>query len=224
MKKKIILLPLIMMALASCGGNNPSNSAEPAPSNSTSEKPSESASTKPSESASTKPSESTSSKPSESASTSTVIEQNAVTLTVTSLGLVEKQPYSNGTAEVNGIGIQFIELGNFGDGIQMRTNSKDPENIKKSSLWNTTAFNNGIDSITLNATASKVGFSNADALIFEFANDVEFTDASQVKLSTVKGQTTYDVTPEAKTYKFVRMTINIKFSLYFESIVINPVK
>lgn len=72
MKKKIILLPLIMMALASCGGNNPSNSAEPAPSNSTSEKPSESASTKPSESTSTKPSESTSSKPSESASTSTV--------------------------------------------------------------------------------------------------------------------------------------------------------
>ena len=53
MKKKVILLPLIMMALASCGGNNSSNSTEPKPSNSTSEKPSESTSTKPSESTST---------------------------------------------------------------------------------------------------------------------------------------------------------------------------
>ena len=49
MKKKVILLPLIMMALASCGGNSSNNSTEPAPSNSTST----STSTKPSTSTST---------------------------------------------------------------------------------------------------------------------------------------------------------------------------
>ena len=55
MKKKVILLPLIMMALASCGGNN---STEPKPS--TSNSTSTSTSAKPSTSTSTKPSESTS--------------------------------------------------------------------------------------------------------------------------------------------------------------------
>ncbi len=69
MKKKVILLPLIMMALASCGGNNPSNSQEPKPS--TSDSTSTSISAKPSTSTSTKPSESASTKPSESTSTST---------------------------------------------------------------------------------------------------------------------------------------------------------
>ena len=47
MKKKVILLPLIMMALASCGGNSASNSVQqPSTSGSTSQQPS--TSTKPS--------------------------------------------------------------------------------------------------------------------------------------------------------------------------------
>ena len=47
MKKKVILLPLIMMALASCGGNSASNSVQqPSTSDSTSQQPS--TSTKPS--------------------------------------------------------------------------------------------------------------------------------------------------------------------------------
>ena len=191
MKKNIILLPLLMLALASCGGNNNSNGGQTSVSDS---------------------------------QTSTVtVEEKTVNLTVSSLGL-ESQKYADGTVEVEGKGFQFVELGNYGNGIQMRTNSKDPENIKKSSLWNTAAFSKGIESIQLNITNGKAGYSNENALIFEFANDVSFANSSTTMLSTVKDQTAYTVTPEASTYKFVRITINITYSLYFESIVINPVK
>lgn len=192
MKKNIILLPLLMLALASCGGNNNStNGGQPSISDS---------------------------------QTSTItVEEKTVTLTVSSLGLVE-QSYADGTVEVEGKGFQFVELGNYGNGIQMRTNSKDPENIKKSSLWNTAAFSKGIESVQLNVTNGKAGYSNENALIFEFANDVSFANSSTTMLNTVKDQTAYTITPEASTYKFVRITINIKYSLYFESIVINPVK
>lgn len=40
-------------------------------------------------------------------------------------------------------------------------------------------------------------------------------------LSTVKSTTAYEITPDVATYTFVRMTINIKYAMYFDSIIIH---
>ena len=43
-------------------------------------------------------------------------------------------------------------------------------------------------------------------------------------LSTVKDTTNYTVTPSAATYTFFRVTINITYSMYFESIIVHFAK
>lgn len=144
-------------------------------------------------------------------------EVDSIELTIDSLGL-KSQKYADGTVEISGNSFQFVELGNYGNGIQMRNKTK------ASSLWNTAAFAKGIESIELNLTAGKAGFSNTDALKFEFANDAAFTNASTSMLSTVKDTTNYTVTPSAATYTFFRVTINITYSMYFESIIVHFAK
>ncbi len=145
-------------------------------------------------------------------------EVDSIELTIDSLGL-QSQKYADGTVEISGNSFEFVELGNYGNGIQMRN-----KNGKTSSLWNTVAFAKNIESIELNVTSGKAGYSNTDALKFEFANDAAFTDASTSMLSTVKDTTNYTVIPSAATYTFFRVTINITYSLYFESIVIHFAK
>lgn len=140
---------------------------------------------------------------------------STVTLSVDSLSL-KSQSYANGTATVDGVAFAYTELGNYGDGIQMRN-----KNGKTSSFNNTDAFAKGITKIEFNYNASKANFSNADALKIEFANSVDFSDAETKMLSTVKSTTAYEITPDVATYTFVRMTININYSLYFDSIVIH---
>lgn len=64
---------------------------------------------------------------------------DSIVLSVDSLGL-ESQKYADGTKEVNGVTFEFVELGNYGNGIQMR---------KHSQLWNSTPFSKTIASVTL---------------------------------------------------------------------------
>ena len=142
---------------------------------------------------------------------------DSIKLTVDSLGL-QSEKYADGTVEVSGNSFQFVELGNYGNGVQMRNKTKT------SSLWNTVAFAKNIESIEINITSGKAGFSNEDALKFEFANDVAFTNASTSMLSTIKDTTNYKVTPSAATYTFFRVTLNIKYSMYFESIIVHFAK
>ena len=144
-------------------------------------------------------------------------EVDSIELTIDSLGL-QSQKYADGTVEISGNSFQFVELGNYGNGIQMRNKTK------ASSLWNTVAFTKNIESIEINITDGKAGFSNTDALKFEFAKDAAFTDASTSMLSTVKNTTNYTVTPSAATYTFFRVTINITYSMYFESIIVHFAK
>ena len=142
---------------------------------------------------------------------------DSIKLTVDSLGL-QSEKYADGTVEVSGNSFQFVELGNYGNGIQMRNKTKT------SSLWNTVAFTKNIESIEINITSGKAGFSNENALKFEFANDAAFTNASTSMLSTIKGTTNYTVTPSAATYTFFRVTLNITYSMCFESIIVHFAK
>lgn len=136
-----------------------------------------------------------------------------IELTVDSLG-IPSQSYTANTATVNGVGFEWIQIGNYGNGIQVR--DKDG---KTSSLWNTTAFSAPIARIELVANSGKSTYDNPDCAIYSFGNAVgEYT--STVKLSTVKGTYTYTITPDAETYTFFRFEHDLGYTQYWDSITI----
>ena len=137
---------------------------------------------------------------------------NTVELTVNSLGLAD-QSYSAGTATVGGVAFEFVQLGNYGDGIQMR--DKDG---KTSILWNTSAFGSAIVRIDLVYSGTKdVTHSNPDAVIFSFGTAVDNLTYS-TKLSTTAGTKTYTITPDAESYTFFKLEHDLGYSMYWESI------
>ena len=139
---------------------------------------------------------------------------NKVELTVDSLGLAS-QSYSASTATVGGVGFQWIQLGNYGDGIQVR--DKDG---KTSMFWNTTAFGAPISKIELvYSTTKDVTHSNPDSEIFSFGNGVDNYTYS-TKLSTTAGVKTYTITPDAETYTFMKFEHDLGYSMYWASITI----
>ena len=123
--------------------------------------------------------------------------------------------YGNGTATVGGVGFEFIEVGSYGDGIQMRDKNDNP-----SRLWNTTAFGSAIVRIELVYSATKdVTHSNPDAVIFTFGNEAQGATYT-TKLSTTEGTKTYVITPDAETYTFFKLEHDLGYTFYWESITI----
>lgn len=120
-----------------------------------------------------------------------------------------------GSADVDGVSFSWIQLGNYGNGLQWR--AKGNKN-GTGCLWNTTAFEKGISKIEFVFTAGKIANDTTDAFNFEFGTDNTFA-AQTTTLSTVTTETTYTVTPNAETYTFVRITNNAG-AQYLQSIVI----
>ena len=139
---------------------------------------------------------------------------NNVVLTVDSLGL-KSNSYNSGTATVGGVAFQFVQLGNYGDGIQVRD-----KNGNTTTLWNTTAFSAGIKEIVLVYSDTKdVQYANANAEIFTFGNAVgEATYTT--KLSTTAGTKTYTITPDAETYTYFKLEHDVGYTFYWASITI----
>ncbi len=139
---------------------------------------------------------------------------NTVFLNTKTLGVGNS--YADGTATVEGIGFSFVELGNYGDGIQWRI-----KNEKASALANTSALARPIASISLVLSSTKSVYDNADVFSFKFGNASDALGA-EVKLSTVAGQTEYTITPDAQTYTYFSMTkIIASYTFYVDSITIN---
>ena len=139
---------------------------------------------------------------------------NTVFLNTKTLGVGNS--YADGTATVEGIGFSFVELGNYGDGIQWRI-----KNEKTSALANTSALARPIASITLVLSSTKSVYDNADVFSFKFGNASDALGA-EVKLSTVADQLEYTITPDAKTYTYFSMTkIIASYTFYVDSITIN---
>ena len=137
-----------------------------------------------------------------------------IVLSVDTLALPE-QAYSAGKATVGGVEFEYIQLGNYGDGIQMRD-----KNGNTSSVWNTAAFAAGIARIELVYSDSKdVTYANADAVIFTFGNEVKGATYT-TKLSTTAGEKTYTITPDAETYTFLTIEHDLGYSMYWKSITI----
>lgn len=137
--------------------------------------------------------------------------EKSVEFTVDSLGL-ENKKYTAGTTTVDGVGVEWIQLGNYGNGIQMR----DKEG-NTSMFWNTTAFPGGITKIELTFDDVKSTYDNADAVIFNFGNEVKGT-AYSTKLSTVQGEKSYTITPDANTYTYFYLEHDLGYTFYWDSI------
>lgn len=144
----------------------------------------------------------------------TPVTGNNVVLSVDTLGL-EAQSYAAGTTTLNGVGFEYIQMGNYGDGLQMRD-----KNGNTSSIWNTTAISGGIARIELVYSDSKsVQYANPDAVVFTFGNEVGEV-AFTTKLSTTAGVKTYTITPDAGSYTFFKLEHDLGYTFYWKSITI----
>ena len=139
--------------------------------------------------------------------------EDQINLTVDSLG-ISSQKYESKTATVNGVAFEFIQLGNYGNGIQMR--DKDGNT---SFLWNTSAFGKGIAKIELVFNSAKKTYDNPNAVIFSFGNAADSLTYS-TKLSTSAGVSKYTITPDVATYTFFKLEHDINYSFYWDSITI----
>ena len=131
-------------------------------------------------------------------------------LTIENIG-VPSQTYQDGTATVNGIEYAYTEVGNYGDGIQMRT-----KNGKTTSIENKKAFAKDIVEIKFVITDTKAEHSNENALKIEVLDETGAV-IDTVYLNTIANQTDYTVTLN-KPGKFIRMTHNMTYGLFFQSI------
>ena len=135
--------------------------------------------------------------------------QNPVELTVDALGL---GAYSASETTVDGIGFQWIELGSYGDGIQMRI-----KNGNTATIWNTTAFAANVSEIRFVYSSTKdVAYSNANMLSIKYGNAVDAL-TNEVKLSTVAGQKEYTVTLSGDA-TFIRLELLDAHTYYWDSI------
>ena len=131
-------------------------------------------------------------------------------LTVNSLA-IPSDTYYTGAATVEGIALDLTQIGNYGNGIQMR----DKEG-KTSVLFNTTALPGKITKIQLTFSANMSTYDNADAVIFSFGdaqNNLTYT----TKLSTTAGEKSYTITPVGD-FSFFKIEHDLGFSMYWDSI------
>lgn len=122
------------------------------------------------------------------------------------------------TATVAGVEFSYIQVGCYGNGIQMRDSTGDDGSQRTSLLWNSSAFAGGIQKIELTYASTKdVKYANPDAVIFSFGTSTA-VDAYTTKLSTTAGVKTYTITPDATTYTFFKLEHDVGFSFYWDSI------
>lgn len=135
-----------------------------------------------------------------------------VELNVDSLGL-PSDSYSDGTQTVQGVEFEYTEIGNYGDGIQLRV--KDG---KASAIKNNTAFHAGIAQIVIRLSKTKSVYDNQNAFSFKFGTSADAL-GGEILFSTVKDKYEYTITPDQATYTYFSMTKVIQqYSFYFESI------
>ena len=146
--------------------------------------------------------------------TASAADVSNVVLTVDTLGL-ESNAYSAGTNTVDGVAFEWVQLGNYGDGIQIR----DKADKGTSMFWNTEAFGSAIKEIKLVYSDSKSTYDNPDAEILYFGNEAG-TYSYTTTLSTVKDTKEYTVTPDAATYTFFKFEHDYDYTAYWKSITI----
>lgn len=135
-----------------------------------------------------------------------------IELTVDSMQL-QSGTYQDGTVNVDRVPFTYTELGNYGDGIQMRIKDEAVSTIK-----NDTAFHAGIAQIVVTLSDTKSVYDNADAFKFEFGTaDGTYTETKM--FSTVADTNYYVITPDSANYTYFKLSKVIEsYSFYFKSI------
>lgn len=142
-----------------------------------------------------------------------------IELTVDSMQL-KSNTYQDGTVNVDRVPFTYTELGNYGDGIQMRIDKNDStgEIEGTSTIKNDKAFHAGIAQIVVTLSDTKSVYDNADAFKFEFGTaDGTYTETKM--FSTVADTNYYVITPDSADYTYFKLTKVIEsYSFYFKSI------
>lgn len=135
-----------------------------------------------------------------------------IELTVDSMQL-QSGTYQDGTVNVDRVPFTYTELGNYGDGIQMRIKDEAVSTIK-----NDKAFHAGIAQIVVTLSDTKSVYDNADAFKFEFGTaDGTYTETKM--FSTVADTNYYVITPDSADYTYFKLSKVIEsYSFYFKSI------
>lgn len=135
-----------------------------------------------------------------------------IELTVDSMQL-KSGTYQDGTVNVDRVPFTYTELGNYGDGIQMRIKDEAVSTIK-----NDKAFHAGIAQIVVTLSDTMPVYDNADAFKFEFGTaDGTYTETKM--FSTVADTNYYVITPDSADYTYFKLTKVIeRYSFYFKSI------
>ena len=132
-------------------------------------------------------------------------------LTVTNLNVPASYSADVTNATVNGVDFAFVQIANYGNGLQWRTK----DNVS-GSLWNTTALSGNLTKIVFTPNMTKYyNTSNVNAYTLALGNTAECNEKT-VSFNTVGGQTT-TVTIEGE-YTFFKITHNNTYTQYFDSI------
>ena len=132
-----------------------------------------------------------------------------INYTVDTLGLAS-QSYTSATNTVGGIGVEWVQLGNYGNGIQMR--DKDGNT---SMFWNTTAMPNKIIKIEFTFNSAKSVYAGNN-MIVNFGKTAKGADCAMT-LTTVADKATYTITPNGD-YKYFYIEWDTGYSAYWDSI------
>ncbi|MBE6142920.1 MAG: hypothetical protein E7177_02895 [Erysipelotrichaceae bacterium] len=133
--------------------------------------------------------------------------------------------YGDGEATVDGVKMKYTQVSCYtnndgtNNGLQMR--NKTANGGVASSIETASAIESGIKSVKLTFAATKSTYDNEGMMKFEFSNNADFSEAETVLMNTVKGTKEYEVTASVATYKYVRITNNLGYATYWDSIIID---
>ena len=139
------------------------------------------------------------------------IELKTYTLTGEDLGLGS---YAAGDATVDEIAYSYIEIGDYGNGIQWRS-----KNGNNAALWNTSAFDNSIVSITVTWNAGSANNTNT-WLAVTFGTEAIVADVDDKDISYKTGDTTatVDCDVEGATFFRINHSTSTSGSFYIDKI------
>ena len=133
--------------------------------------------------------------------------------------------YSDGEATVDGVKMKYTQVSCFknndgtNNGLQMRNKTENGGVV--SSIENVSSIESGIKSVKLTIAATKSTYDNEGMMKLEFSNNADFSEAETILMDTSTEIKEYEVVPTVSTYKFVRITNNLGYITYWDSIIIN---
>lgn len=120
--------------------------------------------------------------------------------------------YGDGNATVNEVKFVWVEIGAYGNGLQMRT-----KNGKSSTIYNEDALPGALKSIKITLDSGKQVYANEHALTFSFG-DSAACNKKTITWDTVADQKTYELDVGAEGCNYFKLVHSITYTLYVASI------